>query len=319
MRRLTQFEFIERIRKQHGDEIKVLGEYKNKRSKVLVQHSCGYIWEANPEPLWNGHSCPKCANNIHKDTMKIRDEVYGIVGSEYEVLGEYINSNTPILFRHNLCGTKFKMSPKAFLHQGQRCPNERYIRSAESNRLPLEKLKEQIKNIVGLEYEITEDYQGAAKKATFIHHKCGRNFRMEPTRFVNEGIRCTHCYLDQNRSKGEEVIIEYLKQKNLDYQEQYRISECRNIRPLPFDFAIFDRKHKLQLLIEYDGTQHFTPKFPNGIENLKNIQINDNIKNLYCRDNGIPLFRIKYVRSNNPNTFKRKIIDKLDQAFKNIQ
>ncbi len=319
MKRLNHTEFIERIERQHGKEIKVLGEYKNKRTKVLVQHSCGHVWEANPEPLWNGHGCPKCANNLRKDTPQFKKEVYDVAGDEYEVLGEYVNTHTPILFRHNVCGAEFEMSPNAFLHQGQRCPSERYIRSAESNRLPLEEVKAHIKDLVGDEYAIIGGYQGSAKETTFIHHKCGRSFRMLPTRFINQGVRCPHCYLDQNRSDGEYVVVDYLKQKGVFYQEQYKMDGCRNVRPLRFDFAVFDTKHNLQLLIEYDGSQHFTPKFPNGAKNFERIQINDRIKNHYCRENDIPLLRIKHTRSSNSDTFRRKVIDKLDQAFSNIQ
>ena len=200
MKRLNHTEFIERIERQHGKEIKVLGEYKNKRTKVLVQHSCGHVWEANPEPLWNGHGCPKCANNLRKDTPQFKKEVYDVAGDEYEVLGEYVNTHTPILFRHNVCGQNLKMSPNAFLHQGHILA-ERYIRSAESNRLPLEEVKAHIKDLVGDDYAIIGGYQGSFKETTFIHHKCKRSFRMLPTRFINHSFQMPTLLFRSNQVK----------------------------------------------------------------------------------------------------------------------
>lgn len=80
---------------------------------------------------------------------------------------------------------------------------------------------------------------------------------------------------------------------NIIFKKQFRIKECRNIRPLPFDFAVF-KDEKLWLLIEYDGEQHFKPKF--GTENLIKTQKNDRLKNDFCRDNNINLIRIPYKR-----------------------
>lgn len=36
-----------------------------------------------------------------KTTTEFKQEVYGLVGNEYTVLGEYKNERTPIALRHN--------------------------------------------------------------------------------------------------------------------------------------------------------------------------------------------------------------------------
>ena len=38
---------------------------------------------------------------------------------------------------------------------------------------------------------------------------------------------------------------------NIKYIPQFKFSDCRNINPLPFDFAIFDITNNLICLIEY--------------------------------------------------------------------
>lgn len=256
MKKLSQEEFINRVYKVHGENIKILGKYINRRTKILVKCKCGYEWEANPEPLWNGHGCPRCSNNLKKTTEEFKKELYNLVGNEYEILEDYKSSNKPILFKHNYCGNIFKMSPKSFLYSGQRCPNERYIKSAKSNSIPFKYIQEQVDILGKGDYQIIGNYVKSTEKVDFLHNVCGKIFKMEPTRFIKGGTRCPYCY----RSKGEETIREYFEKYEINFKEQYKIKECRNKRVLPFDFAIFEN-NKLLCLIEYDGSQHFEKKF----------------------------------------------------------
>ena len=311
MRKISQEEFEKRIFEKHGNKLKVLGKYINKRTKILIQcNKCNYKWEANPEPLWNGHGCPKCAGNIKRTTELFKKEVFEIVGEEYTVLGEYKDTHFPILMKHNVCGNEFRMSPKAFLYNGQRCPNERYKKSAKSNSSSFDEVKKKVDELGRGEYEIIGRYICSSKKVEFLHKCCGHTFKLQPTRFINEGIRCSYCY----RSKGEEAIREYLKSNNVDFKEQYRIRECKNIRPLPFDFALFENG-SLKCLIEYDGSQHYNKKFGSSDKEFLRIKNNDKIKNEYFKNNNILLIRIKYVSNYNPNTFKENVIKKLKNEF----
>ena len=48
-------------------------------------------------------------------------------------------------------------------------------------------------------------------------------------------------------------------------------------------------------LIEFDGIQHFKPTF--GIENFKDNQKHDEMKNQYCKEYNIPLLRLNYLQT----------------------
>ena len=72
------------------------------------------------------------------------------------------------------------------------------------------------------------------------------------------------------------------------------------MRPLPFDFYI----PQYNLCIEFDGKQHFIPTdFKSNSteeEKLKYfelVQMRDNIKTDYCKNNNINLLRIKYTEN----------------------
>jgi len=108
-----------------------------------------------------------------------------------------------------------------------------------------------------------------------------------------KGCTCSECDV----SKGEERIAKWLEEHNYTFFREYRIKECRNILPLPFDFAIMSNG-KLKVLIEFDGPQHFHEML--GIYKNKLIEIkkHDEIKNVYCKFKGIPLLRISYKNVN---------------------
>ena len=82
--------------------------------------------------------------------------------------------------------------------------------------------------------------------------------------------------------------------------KEYRINECRNILPLPFDFYLPD----YNICIEVDGMQHYEPATFGGIskekaiDNFRESKIRDNIKTQYCKDNNIKLIRIPYWEFN---------------------
>lgn len=101
------------------------------------------------------------------------------------------------------------------------------------------------------------------------------------------------------RSHGEYMIYKYLSKHKFEFIEQYRIEDCRNILPLPFDFALFSNKNLLGL-IEFDGRQHFEPFAFNNCDkdeaykNFKKCVKRDLIKINYCKTNNIKLLTLTY-------------------------
>jgi len=95
----------------------------------------------------------------------------------------------------------------------------------------------------------------------------------------------------------------YLKQNNIIFKPQKTFDDCYSINKLPYDFFI----PKFNMCVEFDGIQHFKPvEIFGGVSEFENLKIRDNIKNEYCRDNGIILYRIKYTDN---------VVDKLDSIF----
>ena len=89
-------------------------------------------------------------------------------------------------------------------------------------------------------------------------------------------------------------ISNYLDNLHIKYIEQKRFPNCRNLKGsdmLPFDFYLYE----INKIIEYDGLHHFEPiNGWGGVEKYNITQLNDEIKNKYCRDNNIELLRLQY-------------------------
>ena len=111
----------------------------------------------------------------------------------------------------------------------------------------------------------------------------------------------------QHKSKWEMFIADFLQSIGINFKEQKRFDDCRNKKGtdmLPFDFFLIDHN----ILIEYDGQQHFVPiKYFGGEERFKTTQDNDEIKNNYCKEHSIKLLRLPYTLSE--NDIKQEILN----------
>lgn len=105
---------------------------------------------------------------------------------------------------------------------------------------------------------------------------------------------CTH-------SKKEKAIGEILNNiTNIAFKPQYRFKDCKDKKPLPFDFGIF-YKDSLLCCIEYDGEGHYKPIPRGGMDDAQaklefaKVQYHDLLKTEYCDSHNIPLLRISYL------------------------
>lgn len=163
---------------------------------------------------------------------------------------------------------------------------EKHTGHPSPRRLSMNELKERYKkhDVTIQKRKIIEGYTTLVCKCD----KCGSEFDKKLGNLI---LNCPMC---STNSKGEKSIKEWADKNGCEYKVQYKISECRNLNPLPFDFAIF-YEAELKYLVEFDGMQHYEPvDFFGGEEGFKERKRNDKIKNKYCKKNNIPLIRIPY-------------------------
>ena len=170
---------------------------------------------------------------------------------------------------------------------------------AENFAFDIEDIKKEVEDITYGHYKFaSKKYTNMKVKYKFLHLDCGNIFSTTSENFLRNGTRCPYC---NNMSNGEKLMFDFLKSKNIKFKTEYKFSDCRNINPLPFDFGIFDNFWNLKFVIEVDGGFHRDVVIMNNsitkdkaIKNLKDQQKRDKIKDDYCLDNNIKLYRIEY-------------------------
>ena len=283
----THGEYVEELKVVNPD-IEVVGIYVGANIKIL--HRClkdGHEWLATPHNILRGRGCPKCAGHIQRTHEMYVNDVSKI-NQNIEVVGEYINNVTPILHRCIIHNIRWDAYPNNVLrgHGCKQCANELLREQRAKDK---EQYIKDLKN-VNQDIIVLGEYINAHIP---ILHKClidDYEWYATANNTLN-GYGCPKCTVI---SKGEKIISQLLDSHAIAYIQQKRFEDCRDIQTLPFDFYLPD----YNILIEYDGIQHYEPiDYFGGQEAFETTVKHDNMKNEYCKNNGISLLRIPYFKN----------------------
>ena len=281
MRKTTR-QFSQEVYNLVGDEYSVLGEYVGSNIKILMKHNkCGNEYEVSPSAFLQGARCPQCKGGVRKTPKQFERDFYSVAQDNYKLLSVYKNSHTKVKVKHLSCGNVYMVNPTAFL-RGERCP-----RCFGNHRKTQQEFEDIIYNLTEGDYVVLSKYKNANTKVVFKHKICGKNFSMTPYDFIGSGHRCPWCFQSCS-SHGNSMIAKVLSKLGIKYYREFKFSDCKDKRKLPFDFYLPD----YNLCIEYDGKQHFDrdSKFYST-----DLVKHDRIKDQFCLDNNINLLRIKYT------------------------
>lgn len=141
-----------------------------------------------------------------------------------------------------------------------------------------------------------ELYHASNEPIKLLCLECNDTVVKRPIDAIRRG--CLNC---SNGSKHEDKIAEYLKENGYEFQRQYTVEGVEGLRALRFDFAVF--KENEEILIEYDGEQHFKPiKAWGGKEEFQRIKERDSLKNKYAEETNTKLIRIPYFKQDEIET-----------------
>ena len=118
--RKTQDQFIREL-EQKNPTLIVRGQYVNSSTKIAIEcKKCGYLWQANPMDILNGHGCPKCAGSIKRNNTQFISELKSLFPN-IEPLDEYRSANEKIQVRCLICGYVWSTRPHDLL-RSKGCP-----------------------------------------------------------------------------------------------------------------------------------------------------------------------------------------------------
>lgn len=165
----------------------------------------------------------------------------------------------------------------------------------------VEYIKQIIESINGNILLNPYDYKDANTRNLIIRCFCGNEFTTSFANYSRYNVnKCYSCSCKE--SSGEKCIREFLELCNINFEQEKRFDDCRDIKPLPFDFYLSE----YNLIIEFDGLHHFEET---GRGNHEITKKHDKIKNQYCKSHNIDLLRIPYWEGSN---IKNIISDKLN-------
>lgn len=289
MKKKTQEEFINAASKKHNNKYDYSKSIYNgcKKKVIIICKKHGeFLQEA-----WShlkGFGCSACSNNLKSNTPQFISQAIQKHGNEYDYSkSTYKNKNKKLDIICKIHGV-FSQTPTNHL-SGQGCP-ACYGTFKKSS---VEFIADAIKKHGNI-YDYSHINYSTAHSPVNIICKIHGKFSQTPHNHL-KGHGCPSCC----SSWGETRIEQWLKMNNIQYERQKTFSNLKNPKtsyPLKFDFYVSSKN----LLIEYDGEQHFKlgsifGKHQITIKNLRDIKYRDKIKTKYAKHNKIRLLRIPYT------------------------
>jgi very-short-patch-repair endonuclease len=173
--------------------------------------------------------------------------------------------------------------------------------SEEKQRLTVDEIIKRSKEINGDKYDYSKigKPKNERDKILLICKIHGEFYQTVSDHLYNKS-GCPKC----RESKGEKSIRLFLENNKIQYHKHKSFDSCKYKNKLYFDFYL----PKYNILIEYDGEQHYSGWRYNTKTNTLNsdikkskeiIKIRDEIKDKWCKDNNIKLIRISYKHFKN--------------------
>jgi very-short-patch-repair endonuclease/ribosomal protein L36 len=297
-RTLSRNEFVLRATAAHNDlyDYSKANYIKSTEKIVIICKEHGEF-KQRPASHIRGSGCPKCARKRtvagkKSNTLEFIKSAKKIHGDFYDYSKvKYNKAIEPIVIVCSRHG-EFKQMPNTHLN-GSGCQKCADMRVANFHSLGTEEFVRRAQDIFGMQYDYSlVKYTNGKELVDIICPEHGV-FSITAGNHIHAQSGCPQCVRDFN---GENKIESFLNNQDINHDRHVRFSECRDKRPLEFDFYIPD----LQVLIEYDGIQHHEPiDWFGGQEAFDSLQRRDRIKDKFAASNDYNLIRIPYTEFDN--------------------
>lgn len=128
------------------------------------------------------------------------------INPNVEILSDYVNMNTKMKFRCNICGHEFENDPRHIIHRHQGCKKCFDKANAIRRTKSIKQFVEEARAIHGDKYDYSlVNYQGAFKKVQIICPKHGI-FEQIPDSHINQRCGCAKCKFDWHVVTEEEFL-----------------------------------------------------------------------------------------------------------------
>lgn len=270
-----------------------LVKYINSKTKVDILCRIHGKFSQRPEQHTRGQGCPKCGHEKSNEAKKLSPRDIIIRGRNkfgdkfsYNFEG-YSSTKDDMQLQCNTCGHNFKQTPTDHFNCEEPCPvcGDRFL-DVEVFLRRAEKVHKGKFTYPNLTFKYAKD------KITVVCPEHGEFFPTVDNHL--NGTGCPSC-VEMTNSRGAKRIEAYLKANAIKFEKEKKFSSLKNtkgkVAPLEFDFFLID----LDILLEFDGRQHFEPvDIFGGEEGFKRLQENDRQKNTWVKNSPYKLIRIRH-------------------------
>lgn len=293
--------FIHKAKEKHKNKFKynlVDMETKPGKPVTVVCPRHGKFKTTLKTHLHSETGCFKCGNELrasvitkYRSIEDVTRELRKIHGDKYTYI-DYNPKERTIVYVCSSHGEVTQVMDQHLLGKG--CRHCFY----DSFRITPEKFMERVKEVhpEGYTYDLTD--LTTVNQKIKITHKCGRVYKGRVSNHLN-GQGCLRCKLS---SLGEDRIKKFLEFNDIPFIDQYVVNGYR----YRYDFYL----PELNILVEYDGQQHFKPvDYFGGEKAHKRRKEADREKNQIAKLNGHTLIRIPYWRFDDLEVCLSRAID----------
>lgn len=282
----TEEEFIEKLNQKFpNNNIEIISYTAAFKPLTYRCSQCGKIHTVSrANRLYDRKYLCGCEN---KRESKLRDNLYSFLQSQQQfiLLDDWNKTSDKAHFLCQKCGHDFyKKIIKDSFDVKSFCP----ICGKNGCVVSQEVYEKRMEDAGKTDYQIVE-YKKYTQSMKLKHLSCGRIFSVLPFNFL-KGRGCPYCY--KKISKGEQKIINWLENNKINYDFQKKFE---SLGTKTFDFYL----PSYNMLIEYNGEQHYTPQTHfGGEEKFKLQKENDSIKQKFAFENNFSYLEIGYFDFN---------------------
>ena len=288
-KKLTNEEFLQRLRKLGRDDLEPLEEYINAHTKIrfkCLKNNNHGTWLASPTNILFGCGCPKCKKESISEKLSITHEEFidrhkDSFNKNIEIIGRYERNNIPILVRcKKEISHQWLMSCDDLIAGGG-CPFCRGLRVDQNNCVA--SIRPDLIKYFKNKEDSFKYTLNSSKKVQLKCPDCG----YEKTTIIHDltkrGFSCPMC--GDGISYPNKFIRNMLNMLEIAFESEWSNEKCKGC----FYDVKFELNNKIYL-IEMDGAFHYSER---GYGNLKEVREKDKIKEQKAKENNWILIRIE--------------------------
>ena len=298
MAKIDKQKYLDKVKEWYGNKVKVISEYYGQEYPITICYHCDKHGDTtktlnaknvfdrsfNPCSLCKKEKKSIATTNAHKMS---KEDLYNRLVSYCQSHNGYVleekwtTAKTTYHFKCDNPEHPVFESTADSLYSGKHwCP---YCSGRKGNFV--ERITRLVKEKGGV---LVTPYINADTPIRVRCLKHSHEWNVTPCNLL-KGKWCNVCSMSIN----EQTVWDWFNNNGFNVTTQYKFNDLigLNGNPYRFDFAILDNNNNLLYLIEIDDETHRSKN-----EYYQDGQKRDRVKDKYCKDHNIPLYRIPISR-----------------------